>query len=428
MLVPPSALPLGRGSRPDAQSPGASSPEPLALSSSLRPGQGALPQMFPLGEIGAAEEYVSEEEVVLGTIVGRSITDPDIEMQPLKPDDSSVRTMIQLERPDAPLHTVWPSRSKFFCRGFCITGGETELGITPNWSMPNLCAWVCILAPCSLYFLWVLPHLLSQGIYMMPAATAVAFLTACGFLLATCCSDPGIIPRREVILATNSAARVEEALGYDVLASSTVPVDGRGGARNVPPALASRGYRWCRTCRIVRPPRASHCPDCDNCVLRYDHHCPFVNNCVGQRNYHLFFGFVTSVLCLAFLVLPVLFWFLNSDNFEVDVVEATHASSRARQFVFYFLAACGALVGVAAVLSLVLWGYHLFLIATCRTTKEFQKRVPNVAGLTLCAPRGRRLFDPWCLVDPRDLVRHDEPPPPPIDGIICFSCLDAEEG
>merc|ERR1719327_2599739 len=102
-----------------------------------------------------------------------------------------------------------------------MTGGETEMGITPNWSVPNLCVWTCILVPCSLYFVWVFPHLWHQGSYAFPAATVCVFLLTTGSLLATCCSDPGIIPRREVILATMCAAELEAALGYDVLGGSS---------------------------------------------------------------------------------------------------------------------------------------------------------------------------------------------------------------
>lgn len=295
-----------------------------------------------------------------------------------------------------------------------MTGGETELGITPNWSVPNLCVWTCILAPCSLYFIWVFPHLVKQGSYAMPGATLAVFVMASGFLLASCCTDPGVIPRREVILATDSVSKLEAQLGYDPLASDCVSPDGRNGARNLPVELQSRGYRWCRTCRIIRPPRASHCPDCDNCVLRYDHHCPFVNNCVGQRNYHFFFGFVTSVLCLAVMVLPVLFWFLNSEDFEVAVDAMQHVSAGVLQPVFYTLIATGSLIGIAAMLSLILWFYHVFLIATRRTTKEFRRSIPNMhEEPTLCAARGARLFDPWALIDPRDLIRPDETPPSP---------------
>merc|ERR1712070_350162 len=116
------------------------------------------------------------------------------------------------------------------------------------------------------------------------------------------------------ILATNSAERLEEVLGYDILAKDHVPRDGRGAGRHLPIELTSRGYRWCRTCRIIRPPRASHCPDCDNCVLRFDHHCPFVNNCVGQRNYHFFVGFTSSSVCLALFVLPSLFWWAGKQT------------------------------------------------------------------------------------------------------------------
>jgi len=353
------------------------------------------------------------------TILGRPVEEVDLELQPLSGVEKPAG---QADRPLKRLYAVWPSRNKFFCRGAMMTGGETEMGITPNCSVPNLCVWTCILAPCSLYFLWVFPHLWRQGCYAMPLATLAVFLMASGFLLATCCSDPGIIPRREVITATGTAARLEAALGYDVLASATVPPDGRGGSTKLPAELTSRGYRWCRTCRIVRPPRASHCPDCDNCVLRYDHHCPFVNNCVGQRNYHFFFGFVTSVLCLAMLVLPVLFWFLNSDDFELAVDGLNSVSSGALWPFFYALIACGALIGIAATLSFMLWLYHLFLIATKQTTKEFRRNIPNVAEEpTLCASRGPRLFDPWAQVDPRDLIRTDEAPPPqPLN--YCSAC------
>jgi len=356
-------------------------------------------------------------------VLGKVAPDGDLEMQALKVGKDAARQVATApERPKKSLYSVWPSRSRFFCGGFCMTGGETELGITPNWSVPNLCVWTCILAPCSLYFIWVFPHLWKQGSYAMPCATLSVFLMTTGFLLASCCSDPGIIPRREVILATDSGSNLEAALGYDALASDCVSLDGRNGGRNLPVELQSRGYRWCRTCRIIRPPRASHCPDCDNCVLRYDHHCPFVNNCVGQRNYHFFFGFVTSVLCLAILVLPVLFWFLNSEDFEVAVDAMINVSGGVLQPIFYVLIASGSLIGIAVVLSMVLWLYHVFLITTKRTTKEQRKSIPNIhEEPTLCAARGPRLFDPWALVDPRDLIRQDETPPSPPPA-YCSAC------
>jgi len=353
-----------------------------------------------------------EEAAPRATVVGRAAEnagvdadvefqpkDSDVELQPLSAGPAGVAGRAE-ERQRTWLYNVWPSRSKFFCRGVLMTGGETELGLTPNCSIPNLCAWTCMLAPCSLYFVRVFPHLIQQGSYAMPIATAMVFLMASGFLLAACCSDPGIIPRREVILATGSAGWMESALGYNPLGLDLGPEV--RDARNVPAELAGLGYRWCRTCRIIRPPRASHCPDCDNCVLRYDHHCPFVNNCVGQRNYHFFFGFVTSVLCLAILVLPALFVFLTSNS-------VMH--TRGFEPVFYVLIAYGSLVGIAALLSFLLWVYHVFLITAKRTTKEFRRNIANVnEEPTLCATRGPRLFDPWALVDPRDLIRTDEVP------------------
>mmetsp|Transcript_37938 Transcript_37938/g.33967 ORF Transcript_37938/g.33967 Transcript_37938/m.33967 type:complete len:81 (+) Transcript_37938:544-786(+) len=42
----------------------------------------------------------------------------------------------------------------------------------------------------------------------------------------------------------------------------------------------------------MRPPKASHCSYCDNCVKDFDHHCFFVGNCIGRRNHREFILFV----------------------------------------------------------------------------------------------------------------------------------------
>jgi palmitoyltransferase ZDHHC9/14/18 len=51
----------------------------------------------------------------------------------------------------------------------------------------------------------------------------------------------------------------------------------------------------CYTCRIIRPPRTSHCALCDICVERFDHHCDWLGTCIGKRNYKSFFFFLLNI-------------------------------------------------------------------------------------------------------------------------------------
>ena len=48
--------------------------------------------------------------------------------------------------------------------------------------------------------------------------------------------------------------------------------------------------RFCRTCKIYKPPLASHCAHCNVCVARFDHHCTLLNKCIGLKNERSFFA------------------------------------------------------------------------------------------------------------------------------------------
>ena len=59
--------------------------------------------------------------------------------------------------------------------------------------------------------------------------------------------------------------------------------------------------KFCETCIVYRPPKASHCRYCDSCVMKFDHHCFWIGNCVGKSNYHDFFLFLFSVIISDFV-------------------------------------------------------------------------------------------------------------------------------
>ena len=75
---------------------------------------------------------------------------------------------------------------------------------------------------------------------------------------------------------------------------------------------------YCYTCYHFRPPRTSHCAECDNCVENFDHHCFWMGTCVGKRNYRIFviLLFLSNFLLFFILISSVCFVIYEFKNIK----------------------------------------------------------------------------------------------------------------
>jgi palmitoyltransferase ZDHHC9/14/18 len=158
---------------------------------------------------------------------------------------------------------LFPGRNKFYCNGYLITA--------PNSSIFYLTV-VLITGTCGLFFAFDCPFLAERITLGIPIIGGILYVFTMCSLLRTSFSDPGIIPRA----SQDEAAYIEKQI--------EVPNSLNSPTYRPPPRTKEvfvRGQtvklKYCFTCKIFRPPRASHCSLCDNCVDRFDHHCPWVS-------------------------------------------------------------------------------------------------------------------------------------------------------
>jgi hypothetical protein len=59
-------------------------------------------------------------------------------------------------------------------------------------------------------------------------------------------------------------------------------------------------YKYCKTCRAIKPPRAHHDSISGKCVYHMDHFCPWMNNCIGYYNYRYFYFFLVYLVAGCF--------------------------------------------------------------------------------------------------------------------------------
>ncbi|KAG2290731.1 hypothetical protein Bca52824_050335 [Brassica carinata] len=177
------------------------------------------------------------------------------------------------------IYQLWPGNNRFCCGGRLVFGPDASslLLTTSMIGAPALTFSI------RMAFMITKSFPLFHSLILMGSLllTVLDFT----FLFLTSSRDPGIIPR-------NKEAPESEPL--DILSNTKLPrtkdvlVNGR-----------TVKVKFCETCLLYRPPRASHCSICNNCVQRFDHHCPWVGQCIALRNYPYFICFISTstLLC-----------------------------------------------------------------------------------------------------------------------------------
>mmetsp|Transcript_148082 Transcript_148082/g.258819 ORF Transcript_148082/g.258819 Transcript_148082/m.258819 type:complete len:315 (-) Transcript_148082:775-1719(-) len=247
---------------------------------------------------------------------------------------------------EEPIFPQVAGNAKVFCGGACVVG--------PHWKTAIVSIGL-IVVPVVLFNVYVAPSGLVTIVSILLAILCIIFL------IITALTDPGIIPKGNL--------QGEQLKGFPNEVEEIV-----NGVK------VKR--RWCQTCQILRPLRASHCPYCDNCVKRYDHHCPWTGTCIGERNYRFYVAFVYVTTVLSVFV--AVFCALNLKSAYKRFAKAHGTDDRQSKALLdafastyfmgpFLLTFCAAMVCSIGGLA----SFHTFLCCTGQTTREDLRRIDN---------------------------------------------------
>ncbi|XP_031585608.1 palmitoyltransferase ZDHHC14 isoform X1 [Oreochromis aureus] len=256
---------------------------------------------------------------------------------------------------------VFPGRNRFYCDGRIMMARQTGVFYLTL---------VLILLTCGLFFTFDCPFLASNLTPAIPAVGGVLFIFVMGMLFRASFSDPGILPRA----TPDEAADLERQI--DSAGCSRPPPRTREVLINGQTVK----LKYCFTCKIFRPPRASHCSLCDNCVERFDHHCPWVGNCVGRRNYRFFYLFILSLSLLTVFIFAFVITHVILRSNQTGFLSALKDSPASVLEVVVCFFSVWSIVGLS--------GFHTYLISSNQTTNE------DIKG-SWSTKRGKDNYNPY---------------------------------
>ena len=152
-------------------------------------------------------------------------------------------------------------------------------GITGNKYYHMIYGFLLLTAPYLVFIIILIKEKDNLSIIYPIIITSLFYIIEILSIIIGGCSDPGIIARQPIdyYYSTNKPLLKYVINGHIII------------------------LNFCYSCSAYRPPRASHCSLCDNCVERFDHHCFWLGNCVGKRNYRYFYFLNFSIFCFGLI-------------------------------------------------------------------------------------------------------------------------------